>query len=304
MDADLPSWQDGPTRTAILRFVEAASSPSSPDHVPADRRIAAFSNDGVLWCRSPLPPEALFARHRLAQLALTSPAISERPAFAPLMDRDTARLENLGPARLYEAVCAVHAGEELQSYGRDASIWCETTPNPELIMPISRLIYRPQAELLALLGRAGFRSFIVSAGDTAFIRATTARLLGVPPHRVIGSEVELASSVAGGVPTLARGARVIRFNQGPAKVVSIEQRLGAQPILAFGGADADLPMLMQAQRTKTGGLSLLLHHDDPFREVAYDHECRLAPLAEGLRRGDELGIVRVSMRRDWETIFS
>lgn len=50
-------------------------------------------------------------------------------------------------------------------------------------------------------------------------------------------------------------------------------------------------------------LALLLHHDDGDREFAYDREFRLSPLAEALDRAQELRIVRVSMKNDWNRIF-
>jgi hypothetical protein len=50
-------------------------------------------------------------------------------------------------------------------------------------------------------------------------------------------------------------------------------------------------------------LALLVHHDDAEREVAYDREFRLSPLAEALDKAGEYGITVVSMRRDWKSVF-
>jgi hypothetical protein len=49
---------------------------------------------------------------------------------------------------------------------------------------------------------------------------------------------------------------------------------------------------------------LLIHHDDNEREVAYDREFRLSPLAEALDKAGEYGITVVSMKRDWNTVFA
>ena len=43
----LPSWRPGPTRDALLAFLEAASE------VPEEQRVACFDNDGTLWCERP-----------------------------------------------------------------------------------------------------------------------------------------------------------------------------------------------------------------------------------------------------------
>ena len=50
-------------------------------------------------------------------------------------------------------------------------------------------------------------------------------------------------------------------------------------------------------------LALLVHHDDAEREVAYDREFRLSPLAEALDRADDYGITLVSMKHDWNVVF-
>jgi len=50
-------------------------------------------------------------------------------------------------------------------------------------------------------------------------------------------------------------------------------------------------------------LALLVHHDDAAREVAYDREFRLSPLAEALDKADQHGITVVSMKNDWNTVF-
>jgi hypothetical protein len=55
MNPALPSWNDAPTKAAILDFVERVVD--DPGAVPIEERIAVFDNDGTLWtekpCRSP-----------------------------------------------------------------------------------------------------------------------------------------------------------------------------------------------------------------------------------------------------------
>jgi hypothetical protein len=54
-DEPLASWNDTPTRAAILDLVERVTTGGGPDFVPAAERIATFDNDGTLWCEKPLP---------------------------------------------------------------------------------------------------------------------------------------------------------------------------------------------------------------------------------------------------------
>ena len=58
--------------------------------------------------------------------------------------------------------------------------------------------------------------------------------------------------------------------------------------------------------TKSGSgprLALLIHHDDAEREVAYDRDFRLSPLAEALDKAADYGITVVSMKTRLEDGF-
>jgi hypothetical protein len=48
---------------------------------------------------------------------------------------------------------------------------------------------------------------------------------------------------------------------------------------------------------------LLLHHDDPQREFAYDRESHIGRLAKGLDQARERGWTVVSMKEDWSRVF-
>ena len=50
----LPSWNDGPSKQQILKFVSDVTTPGSSAFVPAEDRIAVFDNDGTLWAEQPL----------------------------------------------------------------------------------------------------------------------------------------------------------------------------------------------------------------------------------------------------------
>ena len=65
----LPSWNDGTAKQSIITFVEKVTKEGSPDFVPAPKRIAAFDNDGTLWCEQPLPVQVFFAFDRVKALA-------------------------------------------------------------------------------------------------------------------------------------------------------------------------------------------------------------------------------------------
>ena len=44
----LPSWREGPSKQAVLEFVQRVTAEGSPDFVPPQERVAVFDNDGTL----------------------------------------------------------------------------------------------------------------------------------------------------------------------------------------------------------------------------------------------------------------
>ena len=56
----LPSWNEGPTKAAIVAFVERVATEGSSDFVPIQERVAVFDNDGTLWVEQPVPAQVAF----------------------------------------------------------------------------------------------------------------------------------------------------------------------------------------------------------------------------------------------------
>ena len=69
MPSELASWNDTPTRQAIVQVVERVTDESSPDYLPPEERVTAFDNDGTLWCEKPMPIELGFILARFAEMA-------------------------------------------------------------------------------------------------------------------------------------------------------------------------------------------------------------------------------------------
>src|SRR5688572_29469097 len=80
----LPSWNDGKTKRAILKFVAEVTNKGGPKYVPPEERIAAFDNDGALWAEQPMYFQLLFALDRIKVLAPKHPEWKEKEPFASL----------------------------------------------------------------------------------------------------------------------------------------------------------------------------------------------------------------------------
>jgi phosphoglycolate phosphatase-like HAD superfamily hydrolase len=302
MTSPLPSWRPGAIRTAILDFVEAVTSPGAT-FVPEGDRIAVFDNDGTLWCEQPVQVQVTFCQERLKALARANPSLAERQPYKAFLERDLPAIHALGKKGVFEVAFSVHAGMTPKAFHDIATGWLAEAVHPTLGRRYLDLVYQPQLELLAHLRSAGFQTWIVSGGGADFIRTFAEARYGVPPSQVIGSTVRTQVQEANGRLDLFKLAQLDSFDDREVKVENIGLHIGKRPILAFGNSDGDLAMMRYTLSGSGRRLALLLHHDDADREVAYDRDFRLSPLADALDNADAYGLRRVSMAKDWGTVF-
>jgi hypothetical protein len=88
------------------------------------------------------------------------------------------------------------------------------------------------------------------------------------------------------------------------KPVGINRHIGRRPIAAFGNSDGDFQMLEWTTTGPGARFGLLVHHDDAEREYAYDRDSHVGRLDRGLDEAAARGWVVVSMKRDWNRVFS
>nr|BDT38304.1 haloacid dehalogenase-like hydrolase [Myxococcus sp. MH1] len=298
----LPSWTEGPTKAALLDFVERVTREGGPDFVPASERIAVFDNDGTLWSEQPLVAELAFVIDRVKALAPQHPEWRTRQPFQGVLEGDVESVKASGKRGLMELFAATHAGMTTEQFERTVSDWLVTARHPTLHRPYTDLVYQPMLELLALLRARGFKTFVVSGGDVGFMRPWMERVYGVPREQVVGSRVKLRYQDSGGAPSVLRLAELDLLDDGAGKPVGIEQGVGRRPLAAFGNSDGDFEMLEWTTSGPGPRLGLLVHHTDAEREWAYDREARVGKLARGLDEAPGRGWLVVDMRRDWKVV--
>jgi hypothetical protein len=297
----LPSWNDGPARQAIVKFVADVSREGAPTYVPPAQRIAVFDNDGTLWSEQPLYFQFIFMLDQVKAAAPQHPEWRGNPAFQALLAGDHAAMMSNEKALLELALLA-NTGMTADDYDARIRAWLAEARHPKTRRLYTEMVYQPQLELLAYLRAHGFKTFIVSGGSVDFMRPWSERVYGIPPEQVVGSFIQLKSETKDGQLSLVRQPGM-DVNDGPGKPVGIYRQIGRHPILAFGNSDGDLQML-QYTTTGTGPhLALLVHHDDAQREFAYD---RLSSIGKLDRAWDEAlarGWTVVSMKNDWSQIY-
>jgi phosphoserine phosphatase len=305
----LPSWNEGKAKQSIVAFVEKVTKPGSPDFVPVPERIAAFDNDGTLWCEQPIPVQLYFVLDRVNALAPQHPEWKHKEPFASLLKGDLNAALAGGDHAILELIMATHAGMTTVKFEQIVKDWITIAKHPNTGKLFTEMAYQPMLELLAYLRANGFKNFIVSGGGIEFMRPWTEQLYGIPPEQVIGSSVKTKFEMRDGKPVIVRLPE-LNFNDDKAdKPIGINQHIGRRPIAAFGNSRGDKEMLEYTQGGGGARFELLVLHDDPAREYAYGPARGLPDVKLGAfppsldDQAKRQGWTVVSMKNDWKQVF-
>jgi phosphoserine phosphatase len=300
----LPSWNDGGTKQAIVRFVTEATRAGSPTFVPPDQRIATFDNDGTLWVEQPIYTQFAFALDRVKALAPQHREWKTTPPFSAVLANDMKAVVAGGEQGIVTLVAATHAGNTTDEFAKIVTDWTATAKHPRFHRLYTECVYQPMLELMAWLRAEGFETYIVSGGGAEFMRPWTERVYGIPPQQVVGSTIVTRWDPRPSGPVLFREPKVDYVDDGPGKPVSINKYIGRKPVLAFGNSDGD--QLMLEWTAAAGGTRFmgLVHHTDAEREYAYDRASDVGRLDKALDEATARGWTVVDMKRDWKRIFS
>ena len=307
----LPSWNDGPTKRAILEFVAAVTTPGSKDFVPVAERVAVFDHDGTLISEKPIA-HGLFLIDRVRALVERRPELAHEEPFTTLLTGDLDFVRRLGKKFFADLSFAALGGvpeEKLEAEARD---FIRTARHPVFDVPLGETTFAPMKELIALLRSRDFSVWICSGSGVHFMRPAAAEWYGIPPERVIASrpttvmrEIEGLELAADDSPNKRLDLVVLPelqvLNDEERKPVSIGEQIGRRPIFAAGnvGTGGDVDMLRWSQSGDRRSLQLLVLHDDADREMAYGE-----PQDESLAAAERYGWPVVRMATDWKTVFA
>jgi hypothetical protein len=192
-------------------------------------------------------------------------------------------------------------GVPTEAFEADALEFLNTAQDPRFKKPYKLLTYQPMVELMRTLQKNSFQVFITTGGGRDFVRAVSEEIYGIPRSMVIGSSILFRyGEDAQGIAQVLRTKDLEQpIDDGPGKPLHIHRAIGRRPIMAAGNSDGDIHMLKYAAGHKGATLCLLVHHDDPEREVAYDDGAERA-----LQLASKEGWIVVSMKHDWRTVFA
>ncbi|WP_415756464.1 HAD family hydrolase [Pseudomonas sp. LT1P18] len=299
----LPSWNDGPAKKNIIEFVQAVTDQSSKDFVKPADRIAVFDNDGTLWSEQPMYFELLFALEEVKRTAPQHPEWKTTQPFKAVLENDHKALGESGMDGILKIFGATHTGMTTEAFDDYAKTWLTQARHPKTGKPYTEMIFQPMLEMLDYLRSQSFKTYIVSGGDTAFMRAFAEKVYGIPPEQVIGTTFVTAYQLKDGQPSILRTAKLAHNDDGPGKPESIDAVIGRRPILAFGNSDGDLQMLQWTAAGPGKRIMGLVHHTDAKREWAYDRQSQIGRLDKALDEAKTRGWTIVDMAAEWRRIY-
>jgi phosphoglycolate phosphatase-like HAD superfamily hydrolase len=306
-DQALASWRDGPTKESILTFVRSVSG-DGPDFVPEGERVAAFDNDGTLWCEKPMPIQLDFILRRLFAMAGAQPDLRERQPWKAAYERDYGWMgalvaqhyagDDTNVQVLAAGVLAAYDGMTVEEFEAQSDAFLRSAQHPTLGRGYLECAYAPMVELLAFLEANGFANYIASGGGRDFMRPISQEVYGIPRERVIGSSSTLSYSSDDQGGAITHTATPEYLDDGPQKPIRIWSRTGRRPMVAGGNSNGDVAMLDYARREGAQTLRLLVLHDDAEREFDY-----MTGAEHALERAAAEGWTVVSIKNDWTTVF-
>lgn len=299
----LPSWNDGPAKQAILKFVAAVTDENGKHFVKPSERIATFDNDGTLWVEKPMYTQVVFAADRVKTLAAKHPEWKNTAPYQAVIEEGAKGLLKSGKQGLMEILAATHSDITDTQFKQIVADWLATHKHPRFHRLYTELVYQPQLEVLAYLRANGFKTFIVSGGGIDFMRPWTERVYGIPPEQVVGSSILTEYQVKDGKPVIMRLPKINFIDDKAGKPVGISRHIGRRPILAFGNSDGDLEMVEYTTAGDGLRLGLYVHHTDAVREYAYDRNSLVGKFDKALDLAPKRGWIVVDMKREWKQIF-
>jgi phosphoglycolate phosphatase-like HAD superfamily hydrolase len=310
-DDPLPSWNDGPAKTAILQFVQATTDQSNPKFVAPEERVATFDQDGTLWVEHPMYTQVLYCLERVPAVVAKKPELKNVEPFKTVLSGNREAMAKLTLRDLEKILAATLTGMTVDEFQAEVKKWLATARDPRWQRPYTELVYEPMLEVLKLLRANGYKTYIVTGGGQDFVRVYSEQVYGIPPEQVVGT--------AGGIkfgfdkegrPELTKEPKLLLNDNFAGKPEGIHLVIGRRPRAAFGNSTGDQQMLEYATIGNSAGLGMMVLHDDATREYAYGPALGLPGTKVGTftqplyDEAKKRGWFVISMKNDWKRLFA
>ena len=307
----LPSWNDGPSKQAIVDFVRMTTDPSSTKFVPPAERIATLDQDGTLWVSHPMYTQVVYCLDRVPAVVKEKPELAKVEPFKTVLSGDREAIAKLSMDDLFKILAATLTGMSVDQFQAEVKSWLDTARDPRWNRPYTELTYLPMIELLKYLRSNGYKTYIVTGGGQDFVRVYSEQVYGIPPEQVVGTA---GGTTYGydktGKPFLTKDPKLLLNDNNAGKPEGIHLMIGRRPYAAFGNSTGDRQMLEYTKAGDGERLAMLVLHDDAQREYAYGPalglpDTKVGAFTEALYdEAKKSGWFVISMKNDWKRIFT
>jgi phosphoserine phosphatase len=307
----LASWNDGPTKQAIVDFVKATTETGGANFVAPEERIATFDQDGTLWVEHPMYTQVVYCLERVPALVKTRPELKNKEPFKTVLSGNREAMAKLSQDDLMKILAATLSGMSVDDFSAEAKKWIAEAKDPRWKRPYTELTYQPMQEVLQYLRANGFKTYIVTGGGQDFVRQYSEQTYGIPPEQVVGTAGGTKYGYdKSGKPFLTKEPKLLLNDNNAGKPEGIHLMIGRRPHIAFGNSTGDQQMLEYTKAGDGARLSLLVLHDDAEREYAYGPaeglpDTKVGTFTQALYdEAKKNGWTVISMKKDWKKIFA
>jgi phosphoglycolate phosphatase-like HAD superfamily hydrolase len=306
----LPSWNDGPSKQAIIDFVRVTTDQGSPKFVPPEERIATFDQDGTLWVEHPIYSQVVYCLDRVPRVVEQKPELKKIEPFKTVLTGNREAIAKLSLHELETILAATLTGMSVDTFEAEAAQWLAAARHPRWNKLYTELVYQPMLEVQQYLRDNGYKTYIVTGGGQDFVRVYAQRVYGIPPEQVVGT---MGGTKFGydknGKPFLTKEPKLLLNDDKAGKPEGIHLMIGRRPHAAFGNSDGDREMLEYTGAGDGARLMMLVLHDDAQREYAYGParglpDTKVGAFSQALdAEAKKNGWTVISMKSDWKRIF-
>lgn len=299
----LPSFNEVPSKNAIINYVKTITDSTSADYVKPEDRIVCFDNDGTLWAEQPLPSQIFFVFDKIKELAKTNAKYKIESPYKEVINDDLKGLLKVDKQKLIAMIGEIDSLNN-ENYNDVVNHWLDSAKHPKLGITYNKTVYQPMLELLDYLRANDFTIYIVSGGGTKFMRAWQPKIYGIEENNIIGSTFKTEVIQKGDSIAVLPTSKFDFYDDHMGKVINIQKIIGKKPIMIIGNSDGDLEMMEYAS-TNNPHKSLMLYvkHTDGEREFDYSKGVIAGALKNGEVVANKKGWTIIDMKKDWKTVF-
>jgi len=306
----LSSWNDGPTKQAILEFVKTTTTQGSLQFVPPEARIATFDQDGTLWVEHPMYTQVVYCLERVPALVKEKPELAKIEPFKTVLSGNREAMAKLSQDDLMKILVATLTGMSVDDFNVEAKKWISEAKDPRWKRPYTELTYQPMQEVLKYLRANGYKTYIVTGGGQDFVRVYAEQVYGIPLEQVVGTAGGTKYGYGkDGKPFLTKEPKLLLNDNNAGKPEGIHMMIGRRPVAAFGNSTGDRQMLEYTKAGDGARLAMIVLHDDAEREYAYGPaqglpDTKVGTFTQALfDEAKKNGWTVISMKNDWKVIF-